>query len=491
MTYNRATQLIDFQLRNFVHARASTVGATAFDLVYLSHVEPKKAETLRGAICSLLHLTPADYASWKSRIAEGVKKLPPLDTSHIPVPVEGGDIDKHHVDHWPELKKKEHAWETKQARLPEEQRQPFKLTPELFWEEQQHIDLLRPHEWQLVDACAVTLRDLEGGQVAQETQESPHSDSSDQNDRRLLPDDSTMYDVDDMCGEGAYGQVFACRKKDATDDRRFALKIFAPGETNRLNYGIEETTMRELSIMTALQTVAKHEHTTMPIEGVYSDVRAMIMPLYKRSLDQILQSFRQCRQRMPLVYIQRVFCQVVFALERCHAIGVWHRDLKPSNIMVSDSLEQVVVADFGLSRIETDDRHIYTSAISTPEYLAPEVRHTHMYSSSNDIWSLGVILWEMITDTLLDVRRVFGPWRCTMRQHNGERTLVLEEKSRAKQRQEDDVRVALLRGCKRFSEAEQDELLPLLMACLQYDFDKRPTAVELQERYWFCRSSPV
>ena len=483
--YNRATQLIDFQLRNFVHPRASTVGATAFDLVYLARVEPQQAEELRGEICSLLHTTPADYASWKARVADAVQTLPLLDTSNVVVPAEGDELDNYHLDHFPELEKKQQAWERRQARLPKEKQKPFTVSAEVLLKEQRFIDMLRPHEWQLVDASIVMRPGEVDERAAVEVKVKESQEDENDEDHVSLPDDTEMYDIEEKRGSGGYGQVFVCHKKGTTDDRRYALKMFDQDDAHRLDKGMDETTMRELSMMTALQTVGKHMHSTMSIEGVYRDVRAMVMPLHARSLDQLLEGFRVIGERMSFVHIKHAFTRVVCAVERCHAIGVWHRDLKPGNIMVSDDLQHVVLADFGMSRIETDDRHIYSRDIGSPEYTAPEVAHTQMYSSSCDIWGLGVILWELITCNLLNVRRVLGPWRCTMRHHSGERAILHDPRSRAKVKKEGEVRETVRRACKRFTKAEQNELVAVLMACLQYEFDERPTATELLQ-FAFC-----
>lgn len=80
--------------------------------------------------------------------------------------------------------------------------------------------------------------------------------------------------------------------------------------------------------------------------------------------------------------------------------NVVHRDLKPANIMVSNSGELKII-DFGLSRIfnkETED--LMTTVLGTPLYQAPEIINGLGFDENADLWSIGVILFQMVTGTL-------------------------------------------------------------------------------------------
>lgn len=73
-----------------------------------------------------------------------------------------------------------------------------------------------------------------------------------------------------------------------------------------------------------------------------------------------------------------------------------HRDLKPSNIIVNDSNE-VFLIDFGFAcKFDPEDEKILTERFGTPYYMSPEVLARKMYNSKSDIWSLGVIYYEML-----------------------------------------------------------------------------------------------
>lgn len=90
------------------------------------------------------------------------------------------------------------------------------------------------------------------------------------------------------------------------------------------------------------------------------------------------------------------FLQLALALKHIHSRRILHRDLKTQNIFLT-SKGEVKIGDFGISRIlqHTYDQ-IYT-AIGTPYYLSPEICQEKPYNQKSDIWSLGCILYELLT----------------------------------------------------------------------------------------------
>ena len=71
-----------------------------------------------------------------------------------------------------------------------------------------------------------------------------------------------------------------------------------------------------------------------------------------------------------------------------------HRDLKPENILFNNG--KIKIADFGFCiDLESDDS-LAKTMLGSPIYMAPEVLKGHMYTSKTDIWSLGIILFEML-----------------------------------------------------------------------------------------------
>ena len=85
------------------------------------------------------------------------------------------------------------------------------------------------------------------------------------------------------------------------------------------------------------------------------------------------------------------------AINHCHAQNIVHRDIKPDNIMITQN-DTVRLIDFGLSKASKTNKNLTTVA-GTPYYMAPEVLDGS-YSKKADIWSLGVLLYTLVSGYL-------------------------------------------------------------------------------------------
>ncbi|RWR91378.1 CBL-interacting serine/threonine-protein kinase 21-like protein [Cinnamomum micranthum f. kanehirae] len=96
---------------------------------------------------------------------------------------------------------------------------------------------------------------------------------------------------------------------------------------------------------------------------------------------------------------RKFFQQLIDAVEYCHCRGVYHRDLKPENLLI-DSKGNLKVSDFGLSTLHKPG-DLLATACGSPSYVAPEVISKNKYNgSAADVWSCGVILFEMLAGYL-------------------------------------------------------------------------------------------
>jgi serine/threonine protein kinase/tetratricopeptide (TPR) repeat protein len=110
-----------------------------------------------------------------------------------------------------------------------------------------------------------------------------------------------------------------------------------------------------------------------------------------------LKSIRAERGKLPPEEAAETIEQVCRALEAAHAEGVIHRDLKPQNIMV-DKQGRVVVMDFGIARSREMPGLTQTGVVvGTPEYMSPEQAKGEEIDSRSDLFSLGIILYQLLT----------------------------------------------------------------------------------------------
>jgi len=105
--------------------------------------------------------------------------------------------------------------------------------------------------------------------------------------------------------------------------------------------------------------------------------------------------------RLPLSEVLRIIREATEALSYAHARGMIHRDVKPANLML-DSDGRVVLTDFGIAKIVTGNQQLTASGgmVGTPAYMAPEQGLGEAGDERSDIYSLGVILYQLMTGRL-------------------------------------------------------------------------------------------
>jgi predicted Ser/Thr protein kinase len=207
------------------------------------------------------------------------------------------------------------------------------------------------------------------------------------------------YELVKPLGEGAMGFVFLAR--DTKLGREVALKIpkTDSSDPDRLARFDREA-----------RTAARVRHPNIcpvfdigEIDGHHFITMAFIdgQPLSQRI--PIRESLQGTASGAADRDAARLICKVAEALEEAHRMGVLHGDLKPSNIMV-DSRGEPIVTDFGLAR-QLDrglESHVSASGclIGTPAYMSPEQVRGEELTASTDVYSLGVVLYELLTGSV-------------------------------------------------------------------------------------------
>lgn len=197
-----------------------------------------------------------------------------------------------------------------------------------------------------------------------------------------------------LLGQGGMGAVYKARQVKL--DRLVALKILPPSAGQ--DPAFAERFMREA------RALARVSHPQIVAVHDFGETGGMFYFLMEYvdgpNLRQLMQS-----SRMPPEQALPIVGQICDALQYAHEEGIIHRDIKPENILL-DQKGRVKIADFGLAKIIEPSPAKFTltgsrQAMGTPHYMAPEqIERPQTVDRRADIYSLGVLLYEMLTGEL-------------------------------------------------------------------------------------------
>jgi tetratricopeptide (TPR) repeat protein/predicted Ser/Thr protein kinase len=194
------------------------------------------------------------------------------------------------------------------------------------------------------------------------------------------------YEIIALLGQGGMGAVYKAR--DTELDRLVALKIIRPELTT--NPEILKRFKQEL----ILARQVTHRNVIRIFDLGQADGFKFITMEYLEGQD--LRVVLREKGKLTPEAAARVILQICRALEAAHGEGVIHRDLKPQNIML-DANGRAYVMDFGIARSAYLPGMTQTGAlVGTPEYMSPEQAKGEKLGERSDLFSLGVILYELV-----------------------------------------------------------------------------------------------
>ena len=200
------------------------------------------------------------------------------------------------------------------------------------------------------------------------------------------------YAIVKVIGEGGMGIVYEATHLRLR--RRVALKMLFPHTTS------PHTVARfEREARAAAQLRDRHVAKVLDVDTTPDGLPYLVMEFLE---GHDLEAELTARGPLPIEDAAGYVVQVCAAMTEAHAAGIVHRDLKPSNLFLcSDKQEWIVkVLDFGISKMADDGDAKLThtqSSVGTPLYMSPEqVRSARDVDFRTDIWSLGVILYELL-----------------------------------------------------------------------------------------------
>jgi calcium/calmodulin-dependent protein kinase I len=191
------------------------------------------------------------------------------------------------------------------------------------------------------------------------------------------------YDIGETLGEGGCGIVKKCIRK--SDGKAFAVKI-----VKRENADEGE---HEIQIMQML-----NHPNCLRLEEVVETKQCLYMVM-ELCLGGELITMVNKRGCIPEVECIELMKQIGAALAHCHQQGVVHRDLKPENLLFEskDSHSLIKLMDFGFAKFKESTMK---TCCGTPQYVAPEICKQQRYGKEVDEWSLGIILYFMLSGCL-------------------------------------------------------------------------------------------
>ncbi|KAJ1255884.1 hypothetical protein BS78_K140200 [Paspalum vaginatum] len=190
------------------------------------------------------------------------------------------------------------------------------------------------------------------------------------------------YHVIDLVGEGSFGKVYKGRRKYTrqTVAMKFILKH---GKTDKDIHNLRQ----EIDILRKL----KHENIIEMIDAFETPQEFCVVTEFAQGeLFEVLEDDK-C---LPEEQVQAIAKQLVKALYYLHSNRIIHRDMKPQNILIGKG-SIVKLCDFGFARAMSANTVVLRSIKGTPLYMAPELVREQPYNHTADLWSLGVILYEL------------------------------------------------------------------------------------------------
>src|ERR1700719_1404170 len=197
---------------------------------------------------------------------------------------------------------------------------------------------------------------------------------------------AARYEILKLLGQGGMGAVYKAR--DTELDRIVALKLIRP----ELAKNPEVLRRFKQELILARQVTHKNVIRIFDL-GQSDGIKFITMDFVE---GQDLRSLLLEKSKLAPEQAVRIMLQICRALEAAHNEGVIHRDLKPQNIML-DASGRVYVMDFGIARSAYLPGMTQTGMlIGTPEYMSPEQGRGEKLTERSDIFSLGIIFYEML-----------------------------------------------------------------------------------------------
>ena len=201
---------------------------------------------------------------------------------------------------------------------------------------------------------------------------------------------SGRYVVEEVVGTGGMAVVY--RAWDRKKRRIVAVKVLRP------EFQQDAEFLRRFNREAEAASKVSHENiVNMYDVGADGDTRYIVMEYVDGTT--LKEMIRQMGHLSPDAVV-RMGIRILAAVDHAHVNGIVHRDIKPQNILV-DSQGNVKVADFGIARLKAQQTtrvaDVNSSALGSVHYISPEQASGEVADEKSDLYSVGVVLYEMLT----------------------------------------------------------------------------------------------
>ena len=202
------------------------------------------------------------------------------------------------------------------------------------------------------------------------------------------------YHIESVIAQGGMGVVYFARHR--LIDKPVALKILRPELVHN-----REITARFLTEAQAASAIGSEHIVDITDYGELPDGATYIVMEYLDGLS-LNQRIRRSGGLLPLPTVLSIAREIAEGLQRAHDASIVHRDLKPDNVLLITKGKQedfVKILDFGIAKVQSSQNQTTTAGriFGTPHYMSPEQGRGDELDHRTDIYSLGVILYEMVT----------------------------------------------------------------------------------------------
>jgi eukaryotic-like serine/threonine-protein kinase len=202
------------------------------------------------------------------------------------------------------------------------------------------------------------------------------------------PERIGRYQIKRSLGQGAMGTVYEAL--DPLIERVVAVK------TINLNLSGAERSEFQSRFFREAKSAGRLNHpniVTIYDVGETDEVAHIAMEFLT---GQSLRSLLDSGVVLPMQLVRKIVVAIASALDYAHENGVVHRDIKPANVMIGSDYS-VKIMDFGIAQLSTGSQTMFGTVLGSPKYMAPEQVAGRAVDGRSDIFSLGVVLYELLT----------------------------------------------------------------------------------------------